>query len=142
MAHSLGSIIMSNYVWDIQKGLFNTSGMSAFEKMETLAGIITFGSPLPMFTFAYDPVDAIEFPPAGLSAALKRKAKWLNFFDSDDVLAYPLKQVSPSYEQAVTEDLEINVGGILSSWNPLSHTKYWTDNDFTKPVSRYLAGFI
>ncbi|NIQ25048.1 MAG: hypothetical protein GTN88_00295, partial [Gammaproteobacteria bacterium] len=65
-------------------------------------------------------------------------ASWLNFFDPDDVLGYPLKPLSPEYRRAVSRDITINVGGIAASWNPLSHSKYWTDNDFTKPVAKFI----
>ena len=91
---------------------------------------------------AYDEVIPIKFPPAGLSQALKNKAKWLNYFDPDDVLGYPLKSINPAYDNTVSEDISINVGGLFSSWNPLSHNEYWTDNDFTKPVSQFIKTFL
>lgn len=143
IAHSLGSVIMSNYIWDRQHGYQAAEfGGTAFERLETLAGLITFGSNIALFSLAYDPVVSIEFPPRTLPEELKAAAKWLNFFDSDDVLGYPLKPLGESYENAVTEDVEINVGGILTSWNPLSHSAYWTDNDFTKPVARTIVDIL
>jgi hypothetical protein len=42
---------------------------------------------------------------------------------------------------AVDEDIEVNVGGFAASFTPMSHTAYWTDNDFTKPVAKYLPSF-
>ena len=66
----------------------------------------------------------------------------MNFFDADDVLGYPLKPLSPSYGNAVSEDIEINVGGLFTSWNPISHTEYWTDNDFTEPVARLIGDIV
>ncbi|MFQ5488293.1 MAG: hypothetical protein ACE5ET_07630, partial [Gammaproteobacteria bacterium] len=140
MAHSLGGHIMSNYIWDMQHA--GDTQLSTFERMQYLSGMITFGCNIPFFTFAYKKVVPIEFPPRRLSADLKRKAKWLNFYDPDDVLGYPLKPISPEYRRVVTKDISINVGGILSSWNPMAHSKYWTDNDFTKPVARYIASFL
>jgi hypothetical protein len=140
IAHSLGSVIMSNYIWDeqVQKG----RGQTAFEKMETLVGFMTFGCNIALFSLAYNPVEAIKFPPGTLPPHLRQVAKWLNFFDSDDVLGYPLKPLSPTYNQAVTQDIEVNVGGLLASWNPLSHTAYWTDNNFTKPVAEFIADVL
>jgi hypothetical protein len=144
LAHSLGSHIMSSYVWDTQRG--NATGAdpasSSFERMEWLAGLVTFGSNIPLFTFAYDPVVAISFPGHGLPPELEAKARWLNYFDKDDVLGYPLKPISPSYNEVVDEDIEINVGGFGASLTPLSHGAYWTDDDFTKPVARFLADFL
>ncbi len=42
---------------------------------------------------------------------------------------------------AVDEDIEVNVGGFAASFTPMSHTACWTDNDFTKPVAKYLPSF-
>jgi len=140
LAHSLGGHIMSNYIWDMQHS--QNTGLSSFERMEKLSGIITFGCNIPLFTFAYSNVQPVEFPPKTLSAALKKKAKWLNYYDPDDVLGYPLKAINEDYEKTVTKDISINVGGLFSSWNPMAHSEYWTDNDFTKPVAKYISGFL
>lgn len=84
----------------------------------------------------------IEFPPEQLSANLKTAAKWLNFFDPDDALGYPLKPLSPSYGKTVSADIEVNVGSWLTSWNPISHTEYWTDDNFTKPVAALIREVV
>jgi len=143
IAHSIGSVIMSDYIWDRQKkrdpGRY---GYTSFERMETLAGFITFGSPIPLYTLAYDPVESIKFPPDTLPAHLREKAKWLNFFDVDDVLGWPLKTLSKSYDSCVSEDNEINVGGILTSWNPQCHSKYWKNDDFIEPVAQYISDIL
>lgn len=134
LAHSLGGHIISNYIWDIQKrNAIAEPGDNAFERMRTLAGLITFGCNIPLFTFALKKIVPISLPDG---------ATWLNFFDPDDVLGYPLKPLSPDYRRAVSRDIAINVGGIASSWNPLSHSQYWTDNDLTKPVARFLEKLI
>jgi len=147
MAHSLGSVIMSDYIWDRQnwdrqkKTRDDRYGKTPFERMETMVGFITFGSPIPLFTLAYDPVVSIKFPPP-FSENLKSKAKWLNFYDIDDVLGWPLKPLSKSYEACVSEDKPINVGGIFAFWNPRCHNEYWTDNNFTEPVAQYISEIL
>ncbi len=145
VAHSLGGHIMSNYIWDMQQAGGNPPpGLSPFELMQTLAGMVTFGCNIPLFTFAYTTVVPIEFPAAKLPdpGDVRDKARWLNYFDPDDVLGYPLKSINAAYDGVVDEDIPINVGGLFSSWNPLSHNKYWTDNDFTKPVAEFIATFL
>jgi len=144
MAHSLGGHIMSNYIYDMQKRQSPPRTISDFRQMRTLAGVITFGCNIPLFTFAYekDDIKPIKFPGSKLSAANKDRARWFNFFDPDDVLGYPLKPINKAYREVVNRDIAINVGGINSSWNPMSHSKYWTDNDFTKPVARILKSFL
>lgn len=142
IAHSLGSVIMSNYIWDRQKRSEEERlGANAFERMETLSGLITLGTNIPLFTLACDPITSIKFPPPALPDKLKKRAKWLNLYDSDDVLGWPLKALSPSYAEAVTEDMEVNVGNILTSWNPANHAAYWTDDSVIKPIA-YLIGSI
>lgn len=118
IAHSLGSVIMSDHIWDEQHGKEPGKGLgtNAFERMETLAGLATFGSNIPLFTLGLPHIVAIEFPPATLPDKLKAAARWLNFFDADDVLGFPLKPLSPSYAETVNEDLLINAGGLFTSW--------------------------
>jgi len=141
MAHSLGGHIMSNYIWDMQRPGAGT-GLSPFERLHRLAGIITFGCNIPLFTFAYQEVKAIRFPPSQLPAALKAKAQWRNYYDPDDILGYPLRPISDSYRQTVNKDIAINVGSIFSSWNPMSHSGYWTDNDFTRAATAQLLSLL
>ena len=134
-----------DYIWDMQHPGGNPPpGLSPFERMHTLAGMVTFGCNIPLFTFAYTNVVPIVFPAAELPdpGDVRDKAKWLNYFDPDDVLGYPLKSINAAYDAVVDEDIPINVGGLFSSWNPISHTKYWTDNDFTKPAAEFIATFL
>jgi len=143
LAHSLGCAIMSDYIWDRQKEQPPKPEDSPTERLDNLAGFVTFGCTLPLFSLAYNPVMAIAFPGLTLPTKIRSTAAWYNFFDPDDVLGYPLKPLSPSYDAAVTRDCSINAGGIFSSWNPLSHNAYWTDEDLIEPtgdlISRLLA---
>lgn len=150
IAHSLGSHMMSNFIWDAQHDRGYPEGpafedWSDFERMRTLTSFITFGCNIPLFTLAYlqkGDVTAIQFPPDSLDPSLKSVARWLNFYDSDDALGYPLKHLSDSYQDAVTEDIKINAGGLFGFWNPLSHTGYWSDADFIRPVAHVLVDVL
>jgi hypothetical protein len=137
IAHSMGSVIMSNYIWDRQnKYQPEKYGETKFERMETLAGFITFGSPISLFALAFQPRTSFEFPPKALPEYLKGKVKWLNFYDSADVLAWPLKELGGSYKDTVT-DRKIHVG-----WTPRCHTSYWTKGDFTREVAKYISDIL
>lgn len=142
LAHSLGSVIASDHVWNEQRRNAHARGTNAFERMETLAGIVTFGSNIPLFTLALEQVEAIAFPPPELPKALRLEARWLNYYDADDVLGWPLRPLSPSYAAAVSEDVAIDTGGPLTAWNPASHGEYWTDDSFTKPVAELIARIV
>jgi hypothetical protein len=143
MAHSLGGIMISDYIWDVQKNKWGKAeGLDAFRKFETLAGMVTFGCNIPLFTFAYDPVVPIEFPARTLDPVVKAKAEWRNYYDPADVLGYPLKPINALYDRVVTKDISISVGGILESWNPLSHIAYWTDDGFTRSVAGFFKSLM
>lgn len=142
MAHSLGSTIASDFIWDEQKR-GRTDG-TPFDRLETLCGILTFGSNLPLFTLPFAPADlkAIAFPPEALPRPLRDRAHWINVFSPTDVLGWPLKPLNASYDESVTEDVELRVGGLLDSWNPLSHAAYWEDEAFAALTAGLLQDLL
>lgn len=149
VAHSLGCHIMSNYIWDLQKPGATSLG-NDFEDMKTLSGLLTFGCNIPLFTLAYENVQSINFPvnvkkyfpKATKPNAIAAATKWWNYYDPDDILGWPLKPLSASYRSAVHKDVPINAGKFWSSWNPLSHSGYWEDNDFTVPAAAAIAKLL
>jgi hypothetical protein len=115
--------------------------------------MVTFGCNIPLFSLAYPVVKPINLPGKGIKKpSLIKASKWLNFLDPDDVLGWPLKplyeknldKLTPQQKKTVAriEDDDINVGSLVTSWNPAAHLGYWTDNDFTKPVSKYLRQVV
>ncbi|PJF23881.1 MAG: chemotaxis protein, partial [Phototrophicales bacterium] len=56
------------------------------------------------------------------------------------VVAFPLKELNAAYAEAVTADREVNVGGLLTSWNPMAHLEYWTDRHIIEPISDGIMG--
>jgi hypothetical protein len=147
VAHSLGSVIASDYVWDAQHPE-RRCGVAAeaaaegtdFERARTLAGLVTLGSPLPLFALALPRVLAIAPPRASpaLAPAVRAAAAWHNYYDPDDVLGWPLRTLDPdpeggaplgagewAYADAVDADHAVASGGALTGWTPLSHTGYW-----------------
>ena len=149
IAHSLGGHVMSNYIYDAQQENKNGTGAATpIQRMETVAKFITFGCNIPVFVFAYPESDVrpIAYPGSKLPTRLKMKPWWYNYFDRDDVLGFPLRDVSPRYAAMANDnrlaDVEINAGSILTSWNPLSHNAYWTDEDFYRPVALRLSALM
>ena len=140
MAHSFGGHILSNYVWDSQQTL--DRHLSAFERMHWLAGFITFGCNIPLFTFAVDKPVPIRLPATRLPVRFKEKARWLNFYDPDDVLGWPLKPVSSAYARVVDADIRLQVGGAVGGWTPAAHLLYWRDRRFARHVADFLATFV
>lgn len=154
ITHSLGCHVLSSYLYDAQKfrdggqasaGIWTKdhpfiAGLSAEQKKflwgDTAMGWITTGCNIPIFVAAHKKVDIVPIKPP------RDGFKWLNLYDPDDVLGWPLEPLSPSYRKLV-EDVAINAGhgmlGLAGSWNPLSHTLYWEDDDVIKPLAAMLT---
>jgi pimeloyl-ACP methyl ester carboxylesterase len=157
IAHSLGTAIASNYFYDLQASPARIAagrsdlvpakvrakiGKTPLEQGETLAWLFTMGSPIALWSLRYEKPEfgvPIRVPaPAFASRRPGLHCGWINIFDKDDVIGYPLK---PLYPDAILEDARVNAGNWLTSWNPLSHDAYWTDADVTEKIARELAAF-
>ncbi len=168
VGHSLGCQILSSYIWDINRSKYdgpadtaaaNTvscqpAALSPFRRLETLAGIVTLGSNIPLFTFAFSPRRVIPitkprkhgeqaaFPGSMLPPDKASKAKWINFYSPFDLLGYPLKPLNPDYEQAVAMDNVVFSGGAMF-WHPLNaHISYWTHHSVIKQTAALINNLI
>jgi hypothetical protein len=130
ISHSLGTIIASNLVYDLQK----TSEITGFsdyssplERIETLTSFYTMGSPIALWSLRFVNFGVpITVPsPQLLDFHPTLEGEWLNFIDKDDVLAYPLKNLNEKYNEQVTEDVVVNSGHFVIKETPLSHMFYW-----------------
>jgi hypothetical protein len=154
IAHSLGTVIASNYLYDLSKGFdfLPDSVQSAqsvqphqqqtpLEMGETLAFFYTLGSPIALWSLRYDNFGVpITVPSTKLAHHYPDlDGEWVNFYDADDVIGYPLCSLNEAYHKAVDRDVQVNVGSFLVSWTPLSHLEYWTDEDVINPVAKSLA---
>ena len=142
IGHSLGAVIASNYIWDLQnKKAKIQMGNTPLEQGETLALFYTFGSQIALWGLRHDDFGTpIRLPSPQLSQHYPNLGgEWLNFYDRDDVLGYPLKAMNEQYEKVVTADIEVNAGNALTDWNPASHNGYWTDKEVTEHIARALV---
>jgi hypothetical protein len=154
LAHSLGCQVMSSFIYDAQKragggpvaaGIWKPGRMAdsltaeqrKFLQCGTVRTFVTTGCNIPVFVSAHQRMDVkpIIKPNPGFT--------WLNLYDPDDALGWPLQPLEGGYETLV-EDRVVNAGqGILDfmtkSWNPLSHTAYWTDDEIIKPLATLLS---
>lgn len=130
IAHSLGCQVISNYLWDRDHGLhYFSDHRPTWQRLDQLKTLVTLGCNIPVFT-------------AGLAKRQSFRAptpefRWHNFYDPDDVLGWPVRQLGLDYERLAT-DFAINAGGLFTSWNFFSHQGYWTDGD----IVHHLAGLI
>lgn len=147
IAHSLGSVIASNYLYDLGKPELVGSEVQShmqdapLERGETLTHFFTLGSPLAVWALHHQEFGCpLQVPPAELARHHPGLAgSWLNFFDRDDVLAYPLRPLNDAYARAVTEDVPVNAGGIIGRETPLSHNGYETASKVIERMAATLA---
>ena len=159
VAQSLGCQVLSSYIYDAQKaaagkpvgaGIWRnidawakstlgrelTASERRFLAGGTCAGLVTTGCNIPIFVAAHKEMHIIPIaPPTSLFT-------WINFYDPDDILGWPLQPLSSGY-RALVEDRPINAGGstgnlLLRSWNPLSHNNYWDDGAVLDAVTAML----
>lgn len=122
VAHSLGSVILSNYLHDNDPRI-------------TATNLFTIGSPLAIWLLVCGGLDSAKKP---LKVADKHGV-WINILDDEDILAYPLRDINSEYKNAVDMDYVTEIGGVLSMGNPMSHVGYWDDGNVTKPIARKLV---
>lgn len=145
--HSLGSIIASNFIYDLQQHLTTAAvrtacGDTPLGRGETLASLYTFGCPLALWSLRHDDFGTpVAIPSTALRAscpAAAAHAEWVNFYYSGDVCGYPLKGLNDAYEHAVKEDYQVGVGTLID-WSAWSHMLYWTDSEVTDRIGAGLA---
>lgn len=115
----------------------------------SLMAFVSFGCNIPLFTFAYSPNDVKPISRPGTSLKGTKyylETWWHNYYDKDDVLGYPLRDIGNKYTKMVTDrelkDIPINAGNLLTFWNLLSHNAYWKPPDFFKPVAKLIKEAI
>ena len=147
IASSMATEILNNHIWDRQNWSKKHEyapdpfGTTPFEKMETLMGLFTIGNNIPIFasTYKLEDLRPISFPGISLSHDHKAHSIWENIYDKNDPMGYPIKFLNKHYKTANTTDAQINVGGLFTSWNLVSHLKYWDSRRLRKHIARRLS---
>lgn len=117
VGHSLGSVIISDGVWDMQKD-------GSWPANVELHGILTFGSPISLYAMRH-----------GLNNFNQpiRPRQWTNIWYESDPIGFTL-HINEAYRSAVSKDVMLGLYGIkrLISWVPVvsalaSHGAYFND---------------
>ena len=163
LAQSLGGQVASCYFWDaqisskgqeVQVGIWRnisefevaiagskslTVADIAFLQGSTVHSVLTTGCNIPIFVAARARQQILPMTPNSFFT-------WTNFYDKDDVLGWPLADLSEEYARVVT-DVQVNAGGgilgwITGSWNPMSHLQYWRDDEVLDPLTATLKNLL
>jgi hypothetical protein len=137
-------VIASDHVWDAQHPTPmrpTPADATPLERCETLAFLYTMGSPIALWTLRFaDGGEPIAFPGLGLTARYPElHPAWVNLYDRDDVISYPLRGLSEKYREVVTEDRAMNIGPPLIRSTPVAHLWYWHDSSVTATIGAALA---
>lgn len=132
VAASMGVHIISTYIWDADKGrgVFNNNPAEQDESLTNLSALFSIGCNIPLFVSGKSEDQIVPFSKPNPDFI------WENYYDRDDVLGWPLSNLSQGYKELVT-DHEINTGQYIGS-----HLRYWKDNDFTKPFVKTVERII
>jgi hypothetical protein len=182
IGHSLGSHIISTYAWDVNKLKQRSDddlqrepedmrdlheelkNATPFCRLDTLAGLVTFGSNIPLFTFTFGAARVYPlttaphtsgagllrpaFPGSALSEGLKEGAKWLNFYSRRDVLGYPLKPLNEYFNtepriQDVCVRSESIASRLFPYWSNYSaHIGYWKNAVVLRKTADLIRGIV
>ena len=152
MSHSLGTVIASNFFYDLQahsserpliaQNVLPRLGDTPLTWGETLTLFYTMGSPIALWSLRYENFGRpIHVPSPKLRSHYPNLAgEWVNFYDKADIIGYPLKELNPDYSREVTSDCPVLAGGPFTFWNPLSHVEYFDDTDVLGPIAQGLVG--
>ena len=165
LAHSLGGQVLSNYLWDAQNQKSKSEpsrmgiwpnlrefapGICGGQKLEDreidfiggcrIRSLYTTGCNIPVFVAAHGADQVIPIKKT------RSDFEWHNYYDKDDVLGWPLQELSPTYRELVT-DHQVNAAGsvmgwLLKSWNPVSHVEYWDDNRVLSDLTSHLDSLL
>jgi hypothetical protein len=153
VAHSLGAVVIGNYIYDQQAERIYGSGPplpsevhavqpdTPLERGETLARLFTLGSPLALYTLGWAPQELdrpVVVPDTAIAGRLGSERGWTNLYDPDDVIATPLEGISPTYASHVRDE-RVRVGPLPFGASPLAHPLYWNDRGVMRRIARELA---
>jgi hypothetical protein len=152
LAESMGCRVISSYAWDAARDprrILGTDGgedgLTPFQRLETVAGLIFTGCNMPLLAMDV-PADAMmpmKLPKHPLPDKPSFASAWLNFYDRDDVLGYPIQPDFSAYfedrhrhkarfkawnrnpnAERGPHDTVVRVKHILG-WTPYAHVQYW-----------------
>ncbi len=145
LAHSLGSIIAFDFLYKLfERDTLLFPGRRKEQnkaKLDQIKGnfrhFFSFGSPIGLFLLRQGKLWEGEAPYEKLHNPVPEGRTWLNFYDNQDVAAFPLKKlfsINPENEFKPLEDINVQTGNAVYD----SHTKYWENHELAKAIASLL----
>jgi hypothetical protein len=148
IAHSLGSVIGFDYLFSLFKKdeLFvppPKPDMSSEERellKERFCHFFSFGSPIGLFMMQKGSLWDDDEPFSTIYNPVRGQGRvWRNFYDRDDLIAYPLAQLFSINQQenkdCLLEDISLETGFLVFD----AHTNYWQNQELARGIVRVIA---
>jgi hypothetical protein len=133
LAHSLGSIIAYDYLFDLFGKPVSKRRRVRADGRQRLEHLFTTGSPIALFLLRKAHLllkaGALSKNPVGLR---RPRGSWLNFWNHQDVMAYPLERFFPR----LVSDRLVDTGSLIFN----SHLGYWTNRHVAEQIADALFG--
>ncbi len=126
VAHSLGCKVIFDYICDAQtrSGIWrDKEPPSGFQKLNRLKLLITMGCNIPFFESSVPDGEQRFFE-------ISDEFQWLNFYDRDDLLGWPLRPLGGRFAEVVSDQERNGIGSVLTS-----HTGYWKDRELNAEIA-------
>ncbi|CCQ89999.1 conserved hypothetical protein [Nitrospina gracilis 3/211] len=134
VSHSLGTVILSDYFYDTRNTLKP-------DRQLVFTNFFTLGSPISIYANRFYNCESDSDPFAGFlpQKVEDEQGVWVNIFDEDDIVGYPIRPINAHCREAVTADINIDVGSFLLGWTPFCHRGYWKNKKIGKVIAEKLA---
>ena len=163
IAHSLGSIIAFDFLYNLledsnlflpssngkQTEEFNNEVKEFNNNLDKIKGnfrnLFTFGSTIGLFMMRKGTLWKNEASFSDIINPIHQLDdeqilhSWLNFYDNEDILSYPLNNLfnrNATNANRALKDIEIQTGNLVID----SHTSYWKNNEMAASIAKTLGG--
>ena len=116
IAHSLGTVITSDYIYEQNNSQSRLSGPKIMKDHFILENLFTVGSPIALFSLRFGGPEMFNKPVSVETS----QGRWVNIFDEDDPVGMPLKVLNEAYQKVIHKDVLVN-SGVYG----ISHTGYF-----------------
>jgi hypothetical protein len=121
IAHSLGTVIASDFLWDTRQ----------HPEPFRLSNFFTMGSPMALYALKYGSGHVEEFDQP---IRIEPPGCWVNLYHPSDPVATPLRRLNRGYAAAVLQDADIRNRSTFAA-----HTSYWQDARVHEIIGHKLA---
>jgi len=129
-AHSLGAMVMSDYIYDRQQGKNPAAALADFDNF---AGMVTFGCNIPLFDMGHLVTKSFSAP--------NERFRWDNFFSPFDILGYRMSRYYDEGRNYALEDTRV-LPGCLLFWTWFSHNGYWKSASVQRRIVDMAMGSV